>query len=68
MKAVFKREFKAYFNTPIGFVILAVFAIFEGMFFSSIYNQGAPNVHGIIGAMSTVAIFATPFLIRKFLA
>ena len=28
MKAVFKREFKAYFNTPIGFVILAVFAIF----------------------------------------
>ena len=65
MKAVFKREFKAYFNTPIGFVILAVFAIFEGMFFSSIYNQGAPNVHGIIGAMSTVAIFATPFITMR---
>lgn len=65
MKAVFKREFKSYFNTPIGFVILAVFAIFEGMFFSSVYNQGSPNVHGIIGAMSTVAIFATPFITMR---
>ena len=65
MLAVFKREFKSYFTTPIGFVILAVFTFFEGMFFSAIYNQGAPEVESIIGAMSTIAIFATPFMTMR---
>ena len=65
MLAIFKREFKSYFTTPIGFVILAVFTFFEGLFFSAIYNQGAPEVQSIIGAMSTIAIFATPFMTMR---
>lgn len=65
MLAIFKREFKSYFTTPIGFVILAVFTFFEGLFFSAIYNQGSPEVQSIIGAMSTIAIFATPFMTMR---
>ncbi len=65
MTAIFKREFKSYFNTPIGFVILAVFTFFSGMFFSVIFAGGGPNVENIISAMSTIAIFATPFITMR---
>ncbi len=65
MTAVFKREFKSYFTTPIGFVFVAVFTAFAGMFFSIIYSYGSPEVENIISAMSTVAIFATPFITMR---
>ncbi len=68
MVAVFKREFKSYFNTPIGFVILAVFTFFSGMFFSVIYKSGTPSVEGVISVMSTIAIFATPFITMRLLS
>lgn len=28
MTAIFKREFKAYFNTPVGYIVLAAFYFF----------------------------------------
>ncbi|MBQ6816676.1 MAG: ABC transporter permease [Clostridia bacterium] len=65
MKAIFKREFKSYFTTPVGFVIVAAFAFFSAMFFTVIYSVGAPEVESVVSAMSTVAIFATPFITMK---
>ncbi len=65
MTAIFKREFKSYFTTPVGFVIVAAFAFFSAMFFTVIYSVGAPEVESVISAMSTVAIFATPFITMK---
>ncbi len=44
MLAVFKREFKAYFSNPLGFIILAVIYFFLGLGFSQIYGAGAPYV------------------------
>lgn len=65
MKAIFKREFMSFFTTPVGFVIVAAFTLFSAMFFSVIYAQGAPEVESVIGAMSTIAIFATPFITMR---
>lgn len=65
MKAIFKREFKAYFTTPTGFAIIAAFAFFQAMFFTIIYAAGAPEVENVISAMSTIAIFATPFITMR---
>ena len=42
MSAIFKRDFKSYFSTPIGFVIVAAFVFFSGMFFSVVYASGSP--------------------------
>ena len=33
MLSVFKREFNSYFHSAIGFVFLAVFCFFSGLFF-----------------------------------
>ena len=65
MSAILKREFKSYFTTPIGFVIVAAFTLFSAMFFSVIYASGTPEVEAVISAMSTVAIFATPFITMR---
>lgn len=44
MLAVFKREFKAYFANPLGFIILAVIYFFLGLGFYQIFASGAPYV------------------------
>lgn len=68
MKAIFKREFLSYFRGPVGFVILAAFSLFSALFFSVIYAEGTPKVETVIGAMSTVVIFAVPFITMKLLS
>ncbi len=68
MSAIFKREFKAYFNTPIGYIVLAAFYFFLGYFFSAIYSNGAPNVEMIVTSMSTVAIFTLPVLTMRLMS
>ena len=37
MSAVFRREFKAFFTSPIGYFVLAVLFAFSGFFFTA-YN------------------------------
>ncbi len=68
MKAIFKREFRSYFNTPIGFVIIAVFALFASLFFHTLYFSGMPNIELVVSAMSTVVVFAVPFITMRLLS
>ena len=44
MLAVFKREFKAYFANPLGFIFLAVIFFFIGFGFYQMFSAGAPMV------------------------
>lgn len=68
MTAVFKRELKSYFNGPIGFVLVAIFGFFSSIFFSVFFAAGAPNVEQVITALSTIAVFATPFITMRLLS
>lgn len=68
MLAVFKREFKSYFATPLGFIIIAVFTFFSGMFFSVIFASGSPTVEMVIYVLSTVALFAVPFITMRLIS
>ena len=62
MSAIFKREFKSYFSTPIGYITLAVFYFFLGYCFSIIYSYGSPEISTVIMAMSSIVIFIIPVL------
>ncbi len=68
MTAVFKRELKSYFTTPIGFIILAAFYFFLGMYFEMIYSYGSPDVPYVINVMYSIAIFATPIITMRLLS
>lgn len=68
MNAVFKREFKSYFSTPIGYIVVAAYFFFLGLYFHMIYSYGMPTVETTIIAMSTVAIFTMPVLTMRLMS
>lgn len=68
MRAVFKREFRTYFSTPIGFIVLAVFYFFLGLYFSMIYGYGSPQVSEVVIGMSTVIIFTMPVITMRLMS
>ena len=68
MTAVFKREFKSYFTSPLGYVFLAIFLFFEGWYFSTLFVYGSPTVEIIFSALATVVVFITPVLTMRLLS
>ncbi len=68
MSAIFKREFKSYFTSPLGYVYLAIFLFFEGYFFVNLYGYGSPNNEIIFPSLSTVVVLVTPVLTMRLLS
>ena len=68
MTAIFKREFKSYFTSPLGYVFLAIFLFFEGYFFVNLYGYGSPNNEIIFPSLSTVVVLVTPVLTMRLLS
>ena len=68
MIAIFKREFKSYFATPLGYVFLTALYFFLGLFFSILYGQGVPDVGAAIIAMSVIVIFGLPILTMRLMS
>lgn len=69
MSAIFKREFKAYFNSPVGYVVLAAFLFFSGIFFyvQSLY-AGTSDMSGVFGNMFFILLFLIPLLTMRLLS
>lgn len=67
MLAVFKREFKAYFSNPLGFIILAVICFFLGFGFYQIFGAGAPMVEYAVmfPAQVGVLFFVIPVITMR---
>jgi ABC-2 type transport system permease protein len=68
MSAIFKREFKSYFCTPVGYIVVAALYFFLGLYFSMIYSYGAPNIEVVIVSMSTVIIFVMPVITMRLMS
>lgn len=68
MLAIFKREFKSYFSTPIGYIVLAALYFFLGLNFWDIFSYGAPQVEYVISQMLTVAVFLLPILTMRLMS
>ncbi len=68
MTAIFKREFKAYFRTPIGYIVLAAYFMFLGIYFSLIYSYGSPDLSSLLLAMSVVVTFTVPIITMKLMS
>lgn len=60
MRAIFKREFKAFFTTPIGYVFLTFMLFAHGMAFTDLYSTGSSDISYIF---STFLSFAVIFLL-----
>ncbi len=65
MLAIFKREFKSYFSTPIGYIFFAAFFYFLGKAFRELYSYGVPQVEWVISAMLDIVVLALPLLTMR---
>ena len=68
MLAIFKREFKSYFSTPVGFIVLAAYYFFLGLYFEMVFSYGSPEVSYTILAMNNVVVFTTPIITMKLMS
>lgn len=66
MFAVFKREMRSYFTTPIGYVFLAVFAAVSAAFFARYtYMADKADLSGYFTTMVTAYVLMIPILTMK---
>jgi len=68
MLAVFRRELRAYFASPIGFVFVGFFILIAGVFFAiSNLLSGNPNFTGVLSSLTFVFLFLVPILTMRLL-
>jgi ABC-2 type transport system permease protein len=66
MIAIFKREIKAYFLTPIGFIYMGLFLLLSGIFFTAINLQsGSSHFANFLGNLLFIYLFAVPLLTMR---
>lgn len=69
MLAVFRRELRAYFASPIGFVFVGFFILIAGVFFAiSNLLSGNPNYTGVLSSLTFVFLFLVPILTMRLLS
>jgi ABC-2 type transport system permease protein len=73
MLAVFRREFKAYFTSPIGFVFVGLFIFIAGVFFALTNllgpNMGNPDFRGVLSSLTFIfGLFLVPLLTMRLLS
>ena len=66
MLAIFKREMRSYFSTPIGYVFLAVFLAVSGVVFAlSTYMADVASLSTYFTMMTVAYVLLIPILTMK---
>lgn len=66
MKAIFKKEFAAYFRSPIGYVFCAAYLIFSSIYFQSIMSYGVSSYFtDIYAGMRYFVLLLIPILTMR---
>ncbi len=70
MFAIFKRELKSYFNSPIGYVVLAVLLLLFGYFYYTVLIYGISQyiATSVYGNMFTMCMMIIPIITMKSLS
>lgn len=69
MFAIFKRELKAYFTSPLGYVFLAIFYAFSGLFFYIFsLSVGSTDISSVFLIMFIVLMVFVPLLTMRLLS
>lgn len=69
MTAIWKREIKAYFLSPIGYIFMGFFLLLSGFFFA-VYNllSANPDYTAVLANITTVFLFLIPILTMRLLS
>lgn len=65
MRAVFKREMRAYFTMPVGYIVMAVMLILMGMYFSYMCQSSYANISFVFSSISSIALLIAPIITMR---
>ncbi|MBR1738829.1 MAG: ABC transporter permease subunit [Ruminococcus sp.] len=69
MGAIFRREVKAYFTSPIGYIFIAAFFAYSGIMFSATsLNSGYARLDGVFSNLLVIIIVLIPILTMRTIA
>ena len=69
MTAILKREFLAYFRTPLGYVFISAMYLFTGYFFFTFNIFGnTTNTSNLFATLFSVVLFLIPVLTMRLLS
>jgi ABC-2 type transport system permease protein len=69
MLAIFRRELRAYFASPIGFVFVGFFILIAGVFFAiSNLLSGNPTFTGVLSSLTFIFLFLVPILTMRLIS
>ncbi len=68
MLAIFKREFRSYFTSPLGYVFAAIILFFEGLAFSLTYSYSGTDLTTVFGTFPMVLAVMVPVLTMRILS
>ena len=68
MRAIFKRELKNYFLTPVAYVFIAPFIVFMGINFVMMLNFQRADVSYIVSSTNMLCLFTVPILTMQLFA
>lgn len=68
MQAIFRREFNAYFKSPLGYIFLAIFFVFGGMFFAQVVAAQANQISYVFSNIFLVLLFSVPILTMRLMS
>ena len=66
MGAILKRELSSYFNSATAYVVMAIYFIFSGIFFTAIcFGYNTTSLAGVYGNMFYIIMFIIPIITMK---
>ncbi len=69
MSAIFKRELHSYFTSPVGYVVLAAFMFFSGVFlWVQCLYVGTSNMSTVFQSMFFIQLFVIPLITMRLFA
>lgn len=66
---IFKREMRSYFNSPVAYIVLALFLLITGYFFSSsLFLSDSADLRALFGIAPIIFMFFAPAITMRLLA
>lgn len=67
--AVFKKEMKSYFNSPIAYILITVFLLFTGWFFTAgLFLVNEASLRNVMGIVPVIFIFFIPAITMRLIS
>ena len=65
MSAIFKREVRSYFTSPIGYIIVLVYLMMYSYLFTVLFSVGNPDISLVFSYSSSITMFLIPVLTMR---